>query len=194
MLVATLTDLIWALATISKHCGKLQLALLGLWACSASFVVSAASESVYLSRESFVQQAFPEEPPQAQLIWLTGELRQQVSELLGHPPRSARVRYWKQDQRSAWVLDEIGKEKPITAGFVIEQGRLRRVEILIYRESRGWEVRNRFFTEQFNDAQLNEQQQLDRSIDNITGATLSVSAIKRLAQVALLLDQQLQTP
>ncbi|MGJ8668465.1 MAG: FMN-binding protein [Oceanococcus sp.] len=187
-----MTDLIWALVTISKYSFSIQLALLSFWACSASFAASAAEESVYLSRDAFVAQAFSGEAPQAQLIWLSGELREQVSALLGHPPRSARLRYWQVGKRSAWILDEIGKERPITAGFVIEDSVLRQVEILIYRESRGWEIRNRFFTEQFANAQLADNQQLDRKIDNITGATLSVAAVRRLAQLALLLDQQLQ--
>ena len=54
---------------------------------------------------------------------------------------------------------------------------------------RGWEVRHSFFTDQFDDASLVKDARLDRTIDNISGATLSVRAVTRLARVALLLDQ-----
>jgi hypothetical protein len=64
------------------------------------------------------------------------------------------------------------------------------LRVLIYRESRGWEVRHAFFTRQFDQAQL-ENGKLDRSIDGITGATLSVEALQRAARLALWLDQQL---
>jgi hypothetical protein len=51
-------------------------------------------------------------------------------------------------------------------------------------------VRHAFFTRQFDQAQL-ENGKLDRSIDGITGATLSVEALQRAARLALWLDQQL---
>ena len=56
-------------------------------------------------------------------------------------------------------------------------------------------MRHTFFTEQFDDASLNNNQsmELDRNIDNISGATLSVRAIKKLARLALLLDQHVNT-
>ena len=103
-----------------------------------------------------------------------------------------RVRYWREDRRTAWVLDEIGKDKPITTGFVIKQGRIERVRVLIFRESRGWEVRHSFFTDQFRDARLTEDRNLDRDIDGISGATLSVRAMKKLAALALYLDGELR--
>ncbi len=66
------------------------------------------------------------------------------------------------------------------------------VNVLVFRESRGWEVRHDFFTDQFKQAGLKDNHQLDKTIDNISGATLSVRAVRKLAQIALLLDQQLQ--
>ena len=89
-------------------------------------------------------------------------------------------------------MDEIGKEKLITAGFVINNGQIEQVKILIFRESRGWEVRHDFFIDQFKQAKLKDNHQLDKNIDNISGATLSVRAVRKLAQIALLLDHHLQ--
>ena len=64
--------------------------------------------------------------------------------------------------------------------------------MLVFRESRGWEVRHDFFTDQFKQAQLSDDYHLKQSIDNISGATLSVRAVKKLARIALLLDQTVQ--
>jgi Na+-translocating ferredoxin:NAD+ oxidoreductase RnfG subunit len=66
--------------------------------------------------------------------------------------------------------------------------------VLVFRESRGWEVRHDFFTDQFKLAKLKDENQLDKHIDNISGATLSVRAVRKLAQIALLLDKSIQQP
>ena len=87
-----------------------------------------------------------------------------------------------------WVLDEIGKELPITTGIIVNNGAIERVRVLVFRESRGWEVRHDFFTNQFKGAGMTKDGRLDRQIDGISGATLSVRAVEKLARVALLLD------
>lgn len=87
------------------------------------------------------------------------------------------------------MLEEIGKKKPITVGIVIDADKISQLKVLVFRETRGWEVRYPFFSEQFNNATLTEQQQLSQSIDGISGATLSVRALKKLARIALLLNR-----
>ena len=149
---------------------------------------------VYQEPDAFIAEVFNDNAPKPGVIWLDKSLKAQLKDILGHNYKGLRVRYWQQDTRSAWILDEIGKDKPITTGIVINNGRIERVRILVFRESRGWEVRHSFFTEQFDDATLKENRDLDRRIDNISGATLSVRAVTRLARVALLLDQQLDRP
>lgn len=143
----------------------------------------------YMAPDAFVEASFEGTPPDPQVVWLTGELRERAKAILGHPPDTLRVRYWARDGRSVWILEEIGKEKPITTGYVVEDGAIRNVKVLIYRETRGWEVRYPFFTDQFNDATLSSDLELDTQIDGISGATLSVSALKRLARLALLLHR-----
>jgi len=148
---------------------------------------------VYQEPDAFIAEVFADKPPKAEVIWPTNELKAQIKGILGHDYKGLRIRYWKQERRTAWVLEETGKDKPITAGFVINNGRIERVRVLIFRESRGWEVRYAFFTDQFDEAALNEDMELDRTIDNISGATLSVNAVTKLARVALLLDKAVNT-
>ena len=147
-----------------------------------------AAEEIFQSPQDFIQENF-KAAPSSQVLWLTGELKSQVKKVLGHDYHKLRIRYWQQQQRSAWVLEEIGKEHYITAGFVIDDNSLERVKILIFRENRGWEIKHDYFTQQFKNAKLNSSSMLDTHIDNITGATLSVRAIKRLAQLALFFHQ-----
>jgi hypothetical protein len=145
---------------------------------------AAAAEDVYQQPDAFLAETFGE-VPRPQVLWITPERKPKVREILGHDLNSLRVRYWRDGERTAWILEEIGKERPITTGYVVNQGRIERVKVLIYRESRGFEVRHPFFTDQFRGAELTEANRLSKSIDSISGATLSVGALKRLAALAL---------
>jgi len=158
----------------------------------AFLLAGAAAATVYQEPSDFVSEAFAGEPPSAGVIWLTGTLGADVENVLGHPPHSKRLRYWQSGSRSVWILDEIGKEQPITTGIVVDGGHIEHVRILAFRESRGWEVRHEFFTRQFTGASIDDRHSLDRPIDGISGATLSVIAVEKLARVALLLDRQLR--
>lgn len=156
--------------------------------------VPVLAKGVYKTNSQFVQESFSgQEIPPTQTIWLAGEVKDDVKKILGHNYAKLRVKYWRHNDRTAWVLEEIGKERPITAGFFIDQGKLKKTEVLAFRESRGWEIKHPFFTRQFMDAGLNVKNKLDRNIDGITGATLSVSAMTRLSQMALYLHQHVTT-
>ncbi len=156
--------------------------------------VSAQAERLIRAPADFVAAQFGDEVPAASLLWVTGSLREQVTAILGHPPRRLRERYWRQGRRSVWILEEIGKELPITAGFVVDDGRLRSAEVLVYRETRGGEIRLPAFLRQFAGRRLDAGGRLEGHIDNLTGATLSVRAMQRMAAVALTLDQALPAP
>lgn len=156
-------------------------------------MLPARAGEIYLTTADFLNQAFSGDPPSPQAVWLSGDLGQQAAAVLEHPLRTVRLRYWRSGDRTAWVLEEIGKERPITAGFVVQDGRLEQTRVLAFRESRGWEIRHPFFTDQFHGAALADKR-LDRHIDGISGATLSVRAMQRMARLALLLDAEVRKP
>lgn len=158
--------------------------LLALLVAAAPGLVRA---EVYLAPADFIRQAGgqPESPA---FLLQRRELQQKVTALLGHPYKTLRVRYWRSADATIWVLDEIGKEEDITIGFVVRAGVITATEVLEFRETRGWEIRYPSFTRQFGGARLTENGSLDRRIDGITGATLSVGAYERLARLALLFD------
>lgn len=147
--------------------------------------------AVYQEPAAFLEEAFPAKVPDPQVLWLTEDIRTAMKDQLGEAMRALRVRYWRQDGKTAWILQEIGKEEPITAGIVVEDGRIAGVNVLVYRESRGWEIRYPYFREQFLEAELTEDGKLSKPIDGISGATLSVRAMRTIARRALFLHTQL---
>ncbi|MDT8452118.1 MAG: FMN-binding protein [Gammaproteobacteria bacterium] len=157
------------------------------------YLGSVNAGGVYQEPEAFIAEAFNGAAPEVKVFWPDAELKQNMADILGHPYQGLRIRYWINGERSAWILDEIGKDKPITTGVVINRSHIEAVRVLVFRESRGWEVRHRFFTKQFDDASLRENRQLDRHIDNISGATLSVNALTKVARLALHLHQKVTT-
>ena len=164
-------------------------ALFLLFITGLAFAGPAGEAGRYIETDEYLAGVFPDEVPAASTLWIAGDLRENVERMLGHRFASLRVRYWINGARSAWVLDEIGKELPITIGVAVANGAVENVRVLEFRESRGWEVRYPFFTDQFVDARLGSDERLDRRIDGITGATLSVRAVTRIARVALLMHE-----
>ena len=81
----------------------------------------------------------------------------------------------------------MGKALPITVGVVVEKDYIKSLRVLTYRENRGGEVVAPAFTDQFNGVSLTEDDALNQTIDGISGATLSVWALSRLAAIALFL-------
>lgn len=161
----------------------LLIALLGLFSAGAQ-----ALDRVYLAPEQFIAQAFSVKPA-VKVLWLTPEIQAQVTRILGHPPMQLRQHYWSDGKKTAWILEEVGKEEPITAGFVVSGGKIVDAKVLVYRESRGMEVRLPAFLSQFLGISLSAGNRLDRPIDGISGATLSVGAMERMAREALYFDR-----
>lgn len=149
-----------------------------------------AAPGMYQERHEFLAEVFFNEVPAPTVVWVTSDLREQATKILGHLPPSLRIRYWQRHQQSAWIIDEIGKERPITIGVGIRAGQIQTVRVLEFREAYGWEVRYPFFTEQFTGAELGANQGLTIDVDSISGATLSVSAVRRVAALALFLHEQ----
>ena len=78
------------------------------------------------------------------------------------------------------VTEEIGRFHPITFLVRVDpDGRVADTLVMVYRESRGGEVRHKRFLNQFKGKRAADPVQLNHDIVNVTGATLSVRAIAR---------------
>lgn len=162
-------------------------------------LVGAGSEAVraeggslwttFLTPEAFLTQAFGSSVPPAQLMELDANKQSQLSAVFGKSYPQSRLRYWKANGKSAWILEDIGKPgyQITTAGFVVKGGAIEAARVLVYRESRGEQVGEASFLKQFDGARL-AGAALDRPIDNISGATLSVQMMQRMARAAIKLD------
>ena len=146
----------------------------------------------YQSTEDFLIQVFSGTPPKPKLLWLKKDIKKQTAEILKHRPGFLRTRYWQTDQQSIWIINEIGKTKLITIAVVIKDKKIVLLKVLAFRESRGWEVKHDFFTDQFKQNTLNADLTLTQPIDGISGATLSVRALTKVAQLALYFDSLVQ--
>jgi len=144
-------------------------------------------ETVYQEQHDFIEENLSGCRPQ--VLWLKRDTKSQIEQLVDHPFPGVRVRYCEKEGKTAWVLDEIGKTEPITSGVIVDHGRVEQVRVLVFRESRGSEVHRKAFVRQYENAALESDNSLDRYIDGITGATMSVSALNRQVKLALLLDK-----
>lgn len=160
---------------------------LAAWLVLLTSQVALAMETIYQQPLEFLEENLS--GCQQQVLWLKKDIKSQIEQLVDHPFPGVRVRYCEKDGKTAWVLDEIGKTEPITSGIIVNEGRVEQVRVLIFRESRGSEVHRSAFTRQYQDAVLENDNSLDRYIDGITGATMSVSALNRQVKLALLLDK-----
>lgn len=191
-------------AAVARISGRLArqfwmagLALLGLAAptvqaqeCSPPICIT------FITREAFIAEAFGKEQPTVQTLDLGGDGQSQLQAVFGRQFPQARVRYWRgADGRTAWIFDDIGKKgyQPTTSGFVVKDGAIQRARVLFYKESRGEQVGEESFLSQLAGAHANGSA-LDRTVDNISGATISVKMMERMARTALMLDQLANQP
>lgn len=146
----------------------------------------------YQTADAFINQSFDGNPPTSDMLWIKKTLRQKAEKILAHNIGFLRIRYRSRGQKSVWILNEIGKKKPITVGITINQSKVETIKILAFREKRGWEVKHSFFTDQFINTYLKKDLHLNQHIDGISGATLSVRALTKLARLALLFDNAIR--
>ncbi len=174
-----------------KKCFSLTTFWLLLFAGQRYALAFYTPEGAALAQQFISQSTNPQ--LQKQYLWLTPQIQAQIQAILGHRYPKIRLPYWQHQNKNTfiWVLEEKGKDLPITVGIVIKDQKIDQLRILKFRESRGWEVKYPSFTQQFNHAQI-KQNQLSKQIDGISGATLSVNAVKKLAKLALILTHEVE--
>jgi len=154
---------------------------------------AAYDETEYLKPEAFLAKVYGENVPSISLMPLRGDTRKRAEAALGHRYSGLRLRYWLQNGTSAWIIDEKSKDMPMTIGIGINpEGEIAVIELLVYREPRGGEIHQAAFRKQYLGLRLTGNNALSGPVDGITGATLSVDALNRVAAMALVLHQSVQ--
>jgi len=84
------------------------------------------------------------------------------------------------------VLNVVGKKRPITFMIVITpEGKIKAIEVLLYRETKGFQIRHARFMTQFHEKTKADPLRLGQDIRSISGATLSSRAAAYAVRKAL---------
>jgi len=137
---------------------------------------------VYLTKKQAFEIAFPgADEIKKERLWPTKEEIRAIEEIYMYRIHETRFTFYTgikngKSMGSMLIDNIIGKSFPITFMTVLNtDGTVRDVEIMVYREPQGWEVRYKSFRSQCygKDTSSNSNEIL-----SISGATLSVRAIK----------------
>ncbi|MEI7969478.1 MAG: FMN-binding protein [Betaproteobacteria bacterium] len=134
-----------------------------------------AFSAVYLSVEQAQHILYPGIALAPVDVRLTDEQRRLVEQRTGGRARTGDLRVWRAADGAMFVVDDVvGKHEKIAYAIGIgADGAIRGIEILEYRESYGYEVRNASWRAQFRGKTAAAPLDLERDIRNISGATLS---------------------
>jgi Na+-translocating ferredoxin:NAD+ oxidoreductase RnfG subunit len=134
----------------------------------------------YMTVDEALRMAFPEADTFAPVrLSLTAAQWQAIDREAPAPVAAREPLAWKasaggEEIGRVYVDEVLGKQLFITYAVAIgADGSVRRVEILEYRETHGFEVRNVRWLKQFAGADAASPLQLNKDIRNISGATLS---------------------
>jgi Na+-translocating ferredoxin:NAD+ oxidoreductase RnfG subunit len=91
----------------------------------------------------------------------------------------------------ALIQNTIGKHKPMTYMVGVDNtGHVLNVELLVFREARGSEVRTKRFNVQYEGKTASDPVRINKDIINISGATMSVRSISAgVKRVLVLVDE-----
>jgi FAD:protein FMN transferase len=158
-------------------------------------------EEVYLSPEQALELAFPgADSVEKEEVRLSPAQKERVERRLGWRLADGALTVRKSFAGGrllgySVVAEEIGKYKPIT--FMVSAApdfRADRVDVLVYREPRGAEVRKARFLRQFKGKSGRSPLRINRDIINITGATLSVRAMSAGVKRVLCVLEEVYAP
>lgn len=141
--------------------------------------IAAISTSVYattyFTTEQVQQVIFPGEKFAPAFATLTDVQAKQIATMADVNVRHREIKAWKASGGGWFILDEVvGKHEFITYAIGLNaDGSVKQVEVVDYRESYGYEVRNPEWRKQFVGKTASSLQSLNQDVRNISGATLS---------------------
>ncbi len=139
---------------------------------------------VFLTEDEALKLMFPNSARiRKDFIRLTSEKKTQIEERIGwkFPEEFFEVYIGEtgpQIDGYALIQNTIGKHKPMTYMVGIDKtGHVLNVELLVFREARGSEVRTKRFNVQYEGKTVSDPVRLNKDIINISGATMSVRSM-----------------
>lgn len=123
-------------------------------------------------------------------VLLTDAQREAIEDKAGVSQRWKKQEAWRAEKEGkliGWLIVDnvIGKHEFITyAAALLPEGRVKGIEVMSYRETRGDQVREASWRKVFEGKTLADTFKLDKDVPNISGATLSckniMNGVKRL--------------
>jgi thiamine biosynthesis lipoprotein len=168
----------------------------GLLATLGYFLIGPrpVSAMIYKSPEEAFRSLMPDaETVREETVRLIPSQKVRVEALLGNKIREDAYPFWIGSTGKSPIgygvrLDVIGKERPITFLVIIgPKAKVIGVEVLVYRESQGSEIRSPRFMKQFTEKTSRDVLKLGRDIHAISGATLSSRSTAYAVKKALAL-------
>jgi len=152
---------------------------------------------VFLTEEDALKLMFPRsERIRKDVLTLSQEKKLLIEERIGwkFPEESFEVFIGEtgtQINGYALVQNTIGKHKPMTYMVGVDNtGHISNVELLVFREARGSEVRTKRFNVQYEGKTVLDPVRINKDIINISGATMSVRSISAgVKRVLVLVDE-----
>ena len=152
---------------------------------------------VYLKEDESLKLMFPKsEHIRKEIIKLDPEKKAQIEERIGwkFPEESFEVYIGQtgtQIDGYALVQNTIGKHKPMTYMVGVDnKGLVSDVELLVFREARGSEIRQKRFNAQYEGKSVLDPVRINKDIINISGATMSVRSMSAgIKRVLALVDE-----
>ena len=156
------------------------------------------AEASYYTTRSMLAEFFPRsERVTYRTFTLDAPARARLAQRLGYAPARDRYTIFVATTQGkidgyAVVDDEQGLHQPITfATRLSPRGSVERVEIMVYREPRGDEVRDPRFRKQFEGKTAQDALRLGRDIDAVSGATVSSASLATGVHRAAVLVEEL---
>ena len=152
---------------------------------------------VYLAEEEALKLMFPKSTRiKKELLRIPADKKTVIEERIGwkFPEDSFEVYIGEtgaQIDGYALIQNTIGKHKPMTYMVGVDHtGHVMNVELLIFRESRGSEVRTKRFNVQYEGKTVLDPVRINKDIINISGATMSVRSMTAgIKRVLVLVDE-----
>lgn len=129
----------------------------------------------YLTIEQAQAAIFPGRKLVSADVSLSKEQRKAIEKASDVRVRNLDLKVWKAEGGGWFILDEvIGKHEFITyAVGLTDDGAVKQIEVMDYRETYGGQVREEKWRAQFTGKKYGAKLKLDDDIQNISGATLS---------------------
>jgi Na+-translocating ferredoxin:NAD+ oxidoreductase RnfG subunit len=164
-------------------------------------VVPPATAIRYLTKEEALNIAIPDAQRfQVEEIQLTPDQQKRVQDKVDEPIETDTFifhvgKHNNQVDGYAYITDKKGRHRPIT--FIVglkADCTVQDVAIMIYREPRGYEVKEKRFLRQYRHKAIDDPIEVHRDIKNISGATISAESVSAGVREAVAICEEVFSP